>query len=242
MQDSKLALPNFGGKLSIARAALAMSPYAKAAVACAVGFAGWVTAWRVTHSNSLQLAAPWRFLRAHLYEAAAGSSALGRTAVVVLFVLAVDVLFLGWRGSSLFRLAFARSKSATLDILNAIFLVLNLVFFLQIALTFGGSLLAAKFIAWVLAQYGWSRMTLPSDGASEVMISFAIYWLVASFMRYFGHRLVHTPPFWHVHRFHHAATELNVLTAFRQHPVEPVVLGFVSLVSPLSWMCRSEFC
>ena len=238
MQDSKLALPNFGGKLSIAKAALAMSTYAKATVAVAVAFAGWLVAWRATHSNSLELATTWRFLCAHLYEAAraAGSSALGRTAVVVLFVLAVDALFLGWRGSSLFRFAFSRSKSATLDILNAIFLALNLVFLLQIALTFGGSLLAAKFVAWVFAQYGWSRITLPSDGVLEIMISFAIYWLVTCFMQYWGHRLVHTPLFWHVHRFHHAATELNVLTAFRQHPVEPVVLGFVSLVSPLIFL------
>lgn len=233
-----LALANFGGKLSIAKAALAMSPYAKAAVAFAVAIAGWVVAWGVTHGNSLEPAASWRFLRAHLYEVAraAGSTALGRTAVVVLFVLAVDMLFLGWRGSSLFRLAFTRSKSAILDILNAIFLALNLLFFLQVALTFGGSLLTAKFIAWVFAQYSWSRIALPSDGVLEIMISFAIYWLITSFMQYWGHRLVHTPVFWHVHRFHHAARELNVLTAFRQHPLEPVVQGFVSLVSPLIFL------
>ena len=79
MQDAKLALPDFGGKLSIAKAALAMSPHAKAAVAFAVAFAGWVVAWRVTHGNSLEPAATWRFI-AHLYEAAraAGSSAGGR--------------------------------------------------------------------------------------------------------------------------------------------------------------------
>jgi len=57
--------------------------------------------------------------------------------------------------------------------------------------------------------------------------------LATSFAQYWGHRLVHTPLFWHLHRFHHAATELNVLTTFRQHPLEPVVLGFLSLVSPL---------
>src|SRR5215470_14580371 len=73
---------------------------------------------------------------------AAGATALGRTAVVVSFALAVDVLFLGWRGSSLFRLAFTRSNSAILDILSAIFYAMNLMYLLQIALTFGGSLLA----------------------------------------------------------------------------------------------------
>jgi sterol desaturase/sphingolipid hydroxylase (fatty acid hydroxylase superfamily) len=36
-----------------------------------------------------------------------------------------------------------------------------------------------------------------------------------------------------VHRFHHAATELNVITVFRQHPLEPVVLRFLTVASPL---------
>jgi sterol desaturase/sphingolipid hydroxylase (fatty acid hydroxylase superfamily) len=238
MQDSTLALPNSRGKLSIVKAALAMFWYAKATVAFVVAFAGCAVAWRAPLSISMEPAATWRFLYAHLYEAAraAGATALGRTAVVVFFVLAVDMLFLGWRGSSLFRLGFTRSNSAILDILNAMFLAMNLMFFLQIALTFGGSLLAAKFIAWVSAQYSWSRIALPSNGALEILLSFAIYWLVTSFMQYWGHRLVHTPPFWHVHRFHHAATELNVLTTFRQHPLEPVVQGFVSLVSPLIFL------
>jgi sterol desaturase/sphingolipid hydroxylase (fatty acid hydroxylase superfamily) len=238
MKDSKLALPNSGGKLLIARAALAMSPYAKAAVAFAVVFAGCAVAWLATLSNSVEPTATWRFLHAHLYEAAraAGATASGRIAVVVLFALAVDMLFLGWRGSSLFRLAFTRSNSAILDIVSAIFYAMNLMYFLQIALTFGGSLLAAKFIAWAFAQYSWSRIALPSDGVLELLISFAIYWLVTSFMQYWGHRLVHTPLFWHVHRIHHAATELNVLTTFRQHPLEAIVLGFVSLVSPLIFL------
>src|SRR5262249_37145280 len=117
MQDSKLALPSSGGKRSIVKAALAMSSYAKAAVAFAVASAGCAVAWLATHSQSVEPTATWRLLHAHLYGAvrAAGATALGRTAVVVLFALAVDMLFLGWRGSSLFRLTFTRSNSAILD-------------------------------------------------------------------------------------------------------------------------------
>jgi hypothetical protein len=51
MQDSKLALPDSGGKLPIAKAALAMSPYAKAAVAFAVAFASCAVAWCAMHGN-----------------------------------------------------------------------------------------------------------------------------------------------------------------------------------------------
>src|SRR5262245_27359078 len=42
----------------------------------------------------------------------------GRTAAVAALVLCAEVLFVGWRGSSLFRLTVVRSKSALLDLLN----------------------------------------------------------------------------------------------------------------------------
>ena len=165
-----------------------------------------------------------------------GSTDVGRIGTVVAFVMIVEILFVGWRGSSLFRLTVVRSRSAVVDLLNMLLMFLNLFVFVQIALTFGASLLAAKFIAWVSSHYGWSRIALPSDGIFELAFSFAIYWLATSFVQYWGHRLMHTPMLWQVHRFHHAATELNMVTNFRQHPLEPFVLGFLSLVSPLIFL------
>ena len=210
-------------------------PYAKSISAFAVALVGCAVAWRgigilLPHAADARLV-----IYAHLCDAlrVVGATSFGRVAVLLMLVLLADLWFLGWRGSSLFRLSFNRSKSAILDILYAIVLTTDAISLLQIALTFGGSLLASKCIAWGSVQYGWSRITLPATEAWEILLSFAIYWLATSFAQYWGHRLVHTPLFWHLHRFHHAATELNVLTTFRQHPLEPVVLGFLSLVSPL---------
>ena len=36
-----------------------------------------------------------------------------------------------------------------------------------------------------------------------------MYWIVGGFFGYWVHRLYHSPIFWQVHRFHHAAPELN---------------------------------
>lgn len=151
---------------------------------------------------------------------AIGSTAIGRVGILAVFVLVIDAFFLGWSRSSLFRLIFKRRKSALVDILYFVFTLLNLTVFIEIAFTLGASVLASRFIAWVSSHYGWSRVTLPSDGVFEIAVSLAIYWLMTSFVQYWGHRLMHTPIFWHLHRFHHAATELNTVTAFRIHPME----------------------
>src|SRR4029077_11313490 len=65
-------------------------------------------------------------------------------------------------------------------------------------------------------------------------------WFAFTFVGYWGHRLTHMPIVWHLHRFHHAATELNILTVFRQHPVEHTVLLLVGLVSPLVFFNVSD--
>jgi len=171
-----------------------------------------------------------------------GSTTVGRVGTLVAIVLIVDAFFLGWKGSSLSRLIFNRNKSAIVDNLYFVILLLSLTgsaaivavsAFIEIAFTLGISIQISKFITWVSSYYSWSRITLPTDGIIEIAASLAIYWLMTSFVQYWGHRLMHTPMFWHLHRFHHAATELNVVTSFRIHPLEPLVLRPLTLVSPL---------
>lgn len=205
------------------------------AAAPAVVLVGFLFAWREIDNASGQPAAILHLLRGYFSEALAvvDSIGMGRVGVLAICVLLAEMFFVGWRGSSLFRLLVARKPSAIVDILYFLFTVLNLTFILEIALTLGASILASRFVAWVSSNYGWSRITLPSDGIFEIAISFAIYWLATSFVQYWGHRLMHTPLFWHLHRFHHSATELNMITVFRVHPLEPVVLRPLTLVSPL---------
>jgi sterol desaturase/sphingolipid hydroxylase (fatty acid hydroxylase superfamily) len=204
-----------------------------AAPACVL--AGLACAWHELPLSSLYADDTLQFIYAFSFDVlkAVGSTAFGRLGVVVALVLVAEIFFVGWRGSSLFRLTFIRSKSAVVDALNFVLALTNSLVFLQIAFTLGASLITAKFIAWVSSHYGWSRVALPSHGIIEIAESFVIFWLITSFVQYWGHRLMHTPLFWHVHRFHHAATELNMVTNFRQHPLESVAVGFFSLVSPL---------
>jgi sterol desaturase/sphingolipid hydroxylase (fatty acid hydroxylase superfamily) len=207
------------------------------AAASVIVLGGVVLTYRKLYSDSVP--APLTdipqsvFTYIHQVLKSVGSTSVGRIGALVALVLIVDVFFLGWKRSSLFRLIFNRSKSATLDSLYFVIVLLNLTAFIEIAFTLGISIEISEFIAWVSSYYSWSRITLPTHGIIEIAGSFAIYWLMMSFVQYWGHRLMHTPLFWHAHRFHHAATELNAITAFRVNPVETVVLRPLLLVSPL---------
>jgi sterol desaturase/sphingolipid hydroxylase (fatty acid hydroxylase superfamily) len=152
----------------------------------------------------------------------------------------VEIFAVGWQESSLFRLSFKRRYTALIDFLFFLSALLSLGGALAVLLTLGLSIGASAIVNWILARYGWSRISLPSDGALQLAAGFSIYWLAMSFFGYWGHRLMHAPWFWPVHRFHHAATELNMITGLRQHPLEPVILSFVSLVSPLVFFNVSD--
>jgi sterol desaturase/sphingolipid hydroxylase (fatty acid hydroxylase superfamily) len=159
-----------------------------------------------------------------------------KTLAIISLVLAFEPFVIGWKQSSIARLFLDRRWSAMLDGLWLAITLFNLTFFLEVFFTLGGSILLSRFFGWVSSHYQWTRLTLPSDGIFEISFSLSIFWLVTSFVQYWGHRLMHTALFWHLHRFHHAATELNMITAFRVHPVEPVSLRFVTVVSPLIFL------
>ena len=148
----------------------------------------------------------------------------------------LEACVVGWKELSIARLFVRRSWSAMSDGLCLVLVLFKLTFFLEVILTPGGSILMSRFLAWVSTHYQWTRLTLPSDGPFEIAFSLLVYWLAISFLQYWGHRLMHTPLFWPLHRFHHAATELNMITVYRSHPVEGVVGGIFSLVSPLIFL------
>jgi len=160
--------------------------------------------------------------------------------LIVGTLLAFEILVVGWRASSVFRLLFRRSTSAVVDSAFFIYMLLKVNKTVEIALTFGFSIIASRLVLWISSYYGWERISLSSDTLAGAAIGLPVYWLVFTFFGYWGHRLMHHPVFWHLHRFHHAPTELNLLTVFRQHPVEPVVTGLFSIVSPMIFFNVSD--
>jgi len=62
-------------------------------------------------------------------------------------------------------------------------------------------------------------------------VGLAVFWIGADFALYWWHRLQHANRFlWALHSVHHSQQRLNLLTAFRRHPLETllgnVIIGF----------------
>jgi sterol desaturase/sphingolipid hydroxylase (fatty acid hydroxylase superfamily) len=163
---------------------------------------------------------------------------LGQPAVILLGALALmafEVLIRDWHSTAFYRVFVRRSTTAKIDIVFQLTQFVGVAFFLEVLFTFGVSIGAAHFAKIVSGQLSWARIPLPSDNLFEIAFSFLVYFLTSHFVGYWVHRLYHTQLFWHLHRFHHSAPELNFLTFYRVHPAETFtrVLFFVT---PLTFL------
>jgi sterol desaturase/sphingolipid hydroxylase (fatty acid hydroxylase superfamily) len=166
---------------------------------------------------------------------------LGQPALILLGAVSLmvcEALFRDWNKTVLYRLFVRRSTSAKIDVAFALLQSSGLALFVEIALTFGVSIGAAR-LGTALSNYLSWRITLPSDGVFQIAFSVMVYFLVFDFVGYWVHRLYHTPLFWHLHRFHHSAPELNFITSLRTHPAETST-RLLFLVTPLTFLNVSD--
>lgn len=125
----------------------------------------------------------------------------------------IEIYFLGYKNSSLKRLLnFREDKSSLDDIFYLIITILSINSFLSIILSLG----IGFYIYGLLVntfQYTFLNELNPFN-------QFIIVFLYNTFVFYWRHRLMHLGPLWHIHKVHHAALDLNLVTTQRNHPVD----------------------
>jgi sterol desaturase/sphingolipid hydroxylase (fatty acid hydroxylase superfamily) len=159
----------------------------------------------------------------------------GPAAQMLAFTIALMVLepfFLTWEKTTIFGVFVRRNISAITDFGFMIAFLTKIKLLVQYVVTFGLAYVGAKLADLVPAQLGSYRWELPSEGVLEITAGFAVFYMISSFVGYWQHRLMHWRGFWQLHRFHHAATELNILTGFRDNPAEAIVNAF-AVLTPL---------
>jgi sterol desaturase/sphingolipid hydroxylase (fatty acid hydroxylase superfamily) len=156
----------------------------------------------------------------------AGAQMLAFTAALI----AMELFFLPWEKTTLFGVFIRRNISAITDLGFMIAYLTKFKLMVQYVVTFGLAYLGAKLADMLPGHLGSFRLELPSEGVLGVIAGFAVFYVVTSFIGYWQHRLMHWRGFWQLHRFHHAATELNILTGFRDNPGEAIVNGFVGVL------------
>jgi sterol desaturase/sphingolipid hydroxylase (fatty acid hydroxylase superfamily) len=136
-------------------------------------------------------------------------------------LLVMEVFFLRWERTTIFVVFFRRSASAMVDIGSAIIFFLSwFKTVVEYFFTFGIAFAIAKLADAAALHFDWTRWHLPSEGVLGITASIVVFYLFSTFIGYWQHRMMHWRWFWHLHRFHHAATEINIFTSFRSSPAE----------------------
>ncbi len=160
---------------------------------------------------------------------------LGQPALILLGVLLMmtgEVAFRDWDKTAMYRLFARRSTSAKIDVVYYLLQTAGIAALLEIVFSFGIAIGGSRLAAYASNQLYWARIELPADGILQIAFSFVVYWIATGLFGYWIHRLYHSPIFWQVHRFHHAAPELNFITAYRLHPLESF-LRSLEFLSPM---------
>ncbi len=135
---------------------------------------------------------------------------------VFALTLLVELRARGWEQSALRRLTVAPTRSSRVDRFYVLLRLSGgmhaLAFVCSFGLAFAGGRTIHDAVGWRLAEsWAWPFQLI----ATALVHSFVFYW---------GHRLMHTRWFWTLHKVHHAAEEMNLVTPLRNHPLDLVVM------------------
>lgn len=85
----------------------------------------------------------------------------------------------------------------------------------------------------------WGITPLPASWPGSFWLTAAIVIALDSFLQFALHWASHrVPPLWQLHKIHHSATEMTMLTAFRDHPFFDFLNNFVRGL--IMWMIGLE--
>jgi sterol desaturase/sphingolipid hydroxylase (fatty acid hydroxylase superfamily) len=132
---------------------------------------------------------------------------------LALLIILTELFFVDFKESSLKRLI-KPSKSALIDMVSFVMVELHLSLMLGMGMFFGVTYLInmhLKSFAMILGQINFE----------SPLLQVLIFFLMVDFLNYWIHRFCHEwPVLWIIHKYHHSAVEMTVLTSARDHPME----------------------
>ena len=153
-------------------------------------------------------------------------------ALIVPAVFAAEMACVGWSDSSLRQLVVRRTPSSRTDLSCFIIWQTPVMTALTAVMTFGLALLSGAWLHNRLCEItgmSWSIASAP------VLFQFVIVFMVYTFFDYWNHRIDHSPYFWPLHRYHHAADDFTVLNSARTHPAS--FTGVIGATLPAALLC-----
>lgn len=131
------------------------------------------------------------------------------SASAVIFIFVVEIIILGYKKSSVANISRGDTSSRK-DLLSYILDITGLLRIIGHAITLGIGYLIGQVINRYLDLNVTRSFTNP-------YLQIVFFLLVKSFFDYWMHRFMHqSPTLWEIHKYHHSATEMNVVTAHRE--------------------------
>jgi sterol desaturase/sphingolipid hydroxylase (fatty acid hydroxylase superfamily) len=138
-------------------------------------------------------------------------------------VLLIEYFNLGWERSALRRVLFLETSTARTDFFYFLLRISGLIHVLSFVFTFG--------LVFVVAGYLGTALRFNILEGQNIFLQFLVVTLVNTFVFYWAHRLMHTRHLFEIHKVHHSAEELNVLTPLRNHPVDFIIMVVINSVA-----------
>lgn len=133
--------------------------------------------------------------------------------VVFLSAALLDLCVMGWNNCALKRLFFTRNQSARGDLWCWLLSVFSLYDFFALLFSFGFFYVISSII---VKAGGFNLIQL----IPVPILQFIVIFCLGDLKHYLWHRFMHKKPFWELHKYHHSATEFNLITTSRGHFIE----------------------
>ncbi|MFM7023198.1 MAG: sterol desaturase family protein [Flavobacteriales bacterium] len=143
---------------------------------------------------------------------------------VVAVALNIEIIWVGWKNSSLKKLLHFNNKSLKTDAFFFILAITNSFKFLSVVLTFGICYLAFGIVGDTFQMNLGTYIPWP-------WLQFVVVALYSELIAYWIHRFAHSVKWWWMaHRFHHSAEEMGTLTYYRVHFIEDQLNTFFKVI------------
>ena len=109
-------------------------------------------------------------------------------------------------------LLFLETKTVRTDLFYLILRLSGLNYLISFLFSFGLIFVSARELGAIL--------DFDLLAGTSLVVQMGVVVFLNTFVNYWAHRLLHTRALFEVHKVHHSALELNVLTPTRNHPVD----------------------
>lgn len=142
---------------------------------------------------------------------------------MAILIMFIELYYTNFNGSSFKRILFKRSKSTVIDLYYFLIYTSGLITLFAVLISLG----IPQSISTVIKSF----ISFDLGFELNIYVRLVLFLLLVDFLNYWQHRFMHRiESLWEIHKFHHSAEEFNVITVFREHPMDKAINSFFMII------------